>query len=323
MNVNERKVPLKLLKLEAILGRLQKDYSKIPFIKENLAKIQAGYNGEKAIDYQLGYLPPKDYFIFHDIRLEVNGRYFQIDTLILTNRYILILEVKNIAGAVRFDTIFNQFIQTKNGIEIALPDPILQINRQQYQFKEWIKKNHLPLIPIHGLVVISNPQTVISTNNEELSKTVIHAASLPNKITQFHNHFHNQIISDKELRKTIRLINKGNTPLNTSILDTYKISKNDILPGVICKECDHLPLIREFGYWRCPNCRKRSKNGHIEALKDYYLLFGNEITSCQLREFLLISSPSLATRLIKSAHPYVQSIGTTKGRIYKMDFDLT
>ncbi|MGF3105513.1 hypothetical protein [Rossellomorea sp. DUT-2] len=117
--------------------------------------------------------------------------------------------------------------------------------------------------------------------------------------------------------------NKGNTPLNPSILDTYKISKNDILPGVICKECAHLPLIREFGYWSCANCKQKSKNGHIEALKEYYLLFGSEITSSQLRGFLIISSPSLATRLIKSAHPYVQPIGTNKGRIYKLDFDLT
>ena len=321
MNVNERQIPLTLLKLDAILGRLPKDYSKIPLIKENLSKMKAGYNGEKAIDYQLGYLPQKDYYIFYDVRLEVNGRYFQMDTLILTKYFILIVEVKNVAGAVNFDTIFNQFVQTKNGVEYAYPDPILQLNRQENQFREWLKKNQFPSIPVHGLVVISNPQTIISANNEALNKKVIHAASLPNKITQLQNYFPNKVTSDKDLKKIIRIMNKRNTPLNNSILQSYKINEKDILPGVICKECTYLPSVREYGYWRCPNCSRKSKNAHIEALKDYYLIFENQITSSKLRDFLLITSPSLATRLMKSTYPYAKPIGAKKGRIYTLQFD--
>ncbi|MCC5803479.1 NERD domain-containing protein [Rossellomorea vietnamensis] len=321
MNVNERQIPLTLLKLSAILGRLPEDYSKVPLIKENLAKIKAGYNGEKAIDYQLGYLPHKDYYIFYDIRLEVNGRYFQIDTLILTNYFILILEVKNVAGSVNFDTVFNQFVQTKNGVEYAYPDPILQLNRQETQLNEWLKKNSFPPIPIHGLVVISNPQTVISANNAALNKKVIHAASLPIKITQFQNHFQNSMMTDKELRKIIRLIKKNDTPLNLPILQTYKINEDNILPGVRCEKCDHLPVVRDYGYWNCPKCNRKSKSGHIEALKDYYLIFGNTITSRKLRDFLIISSPSLATRLISQSFPYAKPIGNNKGRIYTLHFD--
>ncbi|MCA1065610.1 nuclease-related domain-containing protein [Rossellomorea sp. AcN35-11] len=266
MDVNERKVPLKLLKLEAILGRLEKDYPKIPLLKEHLRKIQAGYNGEKAVDYQLGYLSSKDYNIFYDLRLEVNGRYFQIDTLILTRSFILIIEVKNMSGEVSFDTTFNQFIQSKNGSINAYPDPILQINRQEYQLKEWLKQNHFPLIPIHGFVVISNPQTIISANSGSLNKKVIHAASLPHKITQLQQHFHKKFFSDKELKKVIRFMKKMNTPHNNPILEFYKISKDDILPGVICKACGYLPLTREYGQWKCTNCHKNSKNAHIQAL---------------------------------------------------------
>ncbi|MCA1061095.1 NERD domain-containing protein [Rossellomorea aquimaris] len=321
MNVNKRKIPLTLLKLDAVMGRLQKDYPKIPLMKENLAKIKAGYNGEKAIDYQLGYLPPKNYYIFHDIRLEVNGRYFQIDTLVLTNYFILILEVKNIAGAINFDTVFNQFVQTKNGVEYAYPDPILQLNRQEIQLKEWLNKNNLPKIPVNGLVVISHPQTIISAGNAALNKRVIHAASLPSKITQLQNYFQKSLMTDKELRKIIKMIKKHDTPLNFSILQAYKINEEDILPGVKCERCDHLPLVREYGNWHCSNCNAKSKNGHIEALKDYYLIFGNTITSRKLRDFLLITSPPLATRLIRSSFPHAKPNGDNKGRIYTLHFD--
>ena len=49
--------------------------------------------------------------------------FFQIDFLIITLHYLLILEAKNYSGQIYFDDDFNQIIQTKNGEEKALPDP--------------------------------------------------------------------------------------------------------------------------------------------------------------------------------------------------------
>ncbi|MGV3464645.1 MAG: nuclease-related domain-containing protein [Heyndrickxia sp.] len=38
------------------------------------------YNGEQSVDYFLSLLNEKKYFIFHDLRLQVNNHFFQIDT---------------------------------------------------------------------------------------------------------------------------------------------------------------------------------------------------------------------------------------------------
>jgi Nuclease-related domain len=177
----ERPFPIEIQKLQVLLLRISENHPKTNLIKENLSKSLAGYNGEKSIDYYLSLLPTKSFYILHDLRLLINGRYFQIDTLLLTNSFALILEVKNIAGSIEFDSIFNQIIQKKNGLEIALPDPIIQTGRQESQFRLWLQEHHFPPIPIRTLIVISNPQTIIRSNDKNVSQQVIHVALLPKK----------------------------------------------------------------------------------------------------------------------------------------------
>ena len=202
----ERPIPIKIQKLQVLLDRLLLNHPKIPFIKDNLSKSLAGYNGEKAIDYYLNLLPDEHFYILHDMRLNVNGRYFQIDTLLLTDSFALIIEVKNIAGVINFDTTFNQMIQFKKGIEIALPDPTIQISMQESQLRKWLHQHHFPLIPIRTIIVISNPQTIIRSDDKSISKQVIHAASLPQKISQIRNEFKKKIALGKDIRKILDLL---------------------------------------------------------------------------------------------------------------------
>lgn len=133
MIVKPRKIPLSIRKLEALIRRLPPYHPKLPFISEELNKKMAGYKGESSLDFYLGFLDPKQYFIFHDLRLKDDSRFFQIDTLIVTKSYLLIIEVKNIAGTIHFDPLFNQLIRIKEGKEMAFPDPLLQVKRHELQ----------------------------------------------------------------------------------------------------------------------------------------------------------------------------------------------
>ncbi|WP_064092079.1 nuclease-related domain-containing protein [Rossellomorea aquimaris] len=319
MIVKEREIPLKILKLQALLRRLPEPHPKIPIIKQDLAKHLSGYNGEKSIDYYLSFLSNEDYHIFHDIRLFDGERFFQIDTLILTSHYALILEIKNMVGTLNFDGVFNQLVQTKNGQEKAFPDPIIQINRQANQFREWLQLNKLSELPIHGLVVMSNPQTVLRTNDKSLNQIIIRSTSLTQKISELDQLYCNPVLCEKEIKIISRKIIKRTTPLNSSILEVYKLSEKDLVKGIYCENCNHLPLTRIYGYWKCSNCTNKTKDSHLKALNDYSLLLGNMITSSQLRNFLLISSPSLATRLMKSVH--ANKSGVNKGTVYTLTMD--
>lgn len=136
MIVKERKMPVHLLQLEALLRRLPAHHPKRNVVAENLAKFMAGYKGEQAIEYPLSFLSETKYSILHDIRLFDQKHYFQIDTIIVSSHFLLFLEIKNIVGTLIFDAKFNQLIRISDGtLEEGFPDPLLQVKRQEMQLK--------------------------------------------------------------------------------------------------------------------------------------------------------------------------------------------
>jgi Nuclease-related domain len=125
--VKERTIPIRIQKIEALLRRITENHWKRAEMETDLAKRWAGFSGEQALDFPLSKLPEKDFMIFHGLRLS-NGKYFfQIDTLILTTYFALILEAENYSGTLYFDPILNQLIQTTpNGETRGYANPIEQ-----------------------------------------------------------------------------------------------------------------------------------------------------------------------------------------------------
>ncbi|CAM3544699.1 nuclease-related domain-containing protein [Aeromicrobium ponti] len=320
MILKERKIPLLIRKLEALLRRLPPLHPKIPLINEDLNKRIAGYKGEASIDFHLDFLDSKGFFIFHDIRLPDGPRFFQIDTLVLTKKFALVLEVKNITGILQFDTVYNQLIRTKNGEEQVFPCPILQVNRQASQLGNWFSANAINgSIPIYSIVVISNQHTRIKVipPHINLSQKVIHRDTLPTKIQQIEKSIKNEI-SDKLFKKIIRLLKKQNTEGETSILSRFQIKESEVLTGVFCPACNHLPLVRVNRTWHCTGCKSTHKDAHIKALNDYNFLIGTTITNKESRDFLHLDSSYTATRLLKSLN--LPHTGANKNRTYTLFF---
>lgn len=318
MIVKKRGIPLILLKLQALLRRLPRHHPKIPILTEDLKKRRSGYKGECSLDYQISFLDEKDYFIFHDIRLQDETHFFQIDTLLVSAKFILIIEVKNIAGTLYFDPLFHQMIRTKDGAETAFPNPILQIQRQELQMKNWIGAQKLKEVPVYSLVVISNPQTIIRTSSQHhnLSQKLIHRDVLPATIKQIEKKIQTHILSEKELKKVIRLLKKHHKEADASILERYQISPNELIIGVFCPSCHFNPLTKIHGAWFCPGCKNRWKEAHIDALNDYKLLIGSTITNLQARQFLQVPSAATTKRLLHSMN--LSYTGENKSRVYEL-----
>jgi hypothetical protein len=319
--VKRRKVPLTIRKLRALTRRLSPNHPKIPLIIKDLKKREAGYKGECSIDFPLSFLQSKSYFIFHDLRLQDQSRFFQMDTLLVSKKFALIIEVKNIAGSIYFDPHFNQLIRTKDGKETAFPDPIVQVNRQESQLRNWFLKNGFPSLPILSLIVISNPQTIIRTSpeNRKLHYKVIHPDGLPSRINLMEHSITESILGEKDLKKVVRILNKYHIEAASSILERYNLTEEDLIKGVICENCKGFPLIRRHGTWFCNQCQLSNKDAHIQAFRDYFHLLGSTITNRQLRDFLNISSASSTTRILQSLK--LTSKGANKGRVYSLNFD--
>ncbi|OJE35372.1 nuclease [Bacillus proteolyticus] len=315
MIVKERKMPVYLLQLDALLRRLPIHHPKRNMVAENLAKFMAGYKGEQAIEYPLSFLSETEYSILHDIRLFDQKHYFQIDTLIVSSRFLLFLEIKNIIGTLIFDAKFNQLIRIADGTsEEGFPDPILQLKRQEIQLRKWLSLHGLYNIPMESLVVISSPRTIIKTSDEILPSKIIHGANLPNRIKQIENQYKEEAIGNT--KGLINQIMNENFPQRQNILAQYKIKKEELLRGVQCEECFTMAMLEEKQGWRCSNCNSTSKHAHLRALQDYTLLIDMITTNSKLRDFLNMQSSSAVKRLLQTMNiPYT---GENKGRIYDL-----
>lgn len=314
----ERKEPLILRQLLALKTRLPSNHPKLPSINDHIKRYSAGYKGECSIDYYLSLLNEKDYCILHDLRLADPPNYFQMDTLILSKRFALILEVKNFTGELYFDSIFHQLIQKKeDGIKV-FADPLLQLQRQESQFEKWLLNNGFCALPIFSVVVIANTQTKISTDQEntDVSEKVIHREFLPIKLKQIERFNKTIFLQEGEIKKLTRLILKQHTPHYSSILKKFQIAETELLKGVKCPKCGDLPLLRIHSNWYCKQCHSKHKDAHLQSLQEYYLLMNSSITSSKLREFINISSYPFATRILKSLN--LSSLGRTKGRVYQL-----
>lgn len=316
--VKKREEPLNLLKLQALCRRTPMAHPNKTRIKKALAKCKSGYQGEQSIDYFLDFLPEESYFILHDLRFKHHKHYFQIDTLLLSQSFMVILEVKNMAGTLIFDQDFQQLIRVKDAQEQAFPDPCLQIQRQKLQMEEWFLKHEFPPLPLHTFIVISHPNAVIRTqpSNSRLSNLVIRRDYLQTKISQLEAKHEQKIATETELKKGIRLLRRHHKPADFCILDRFEMSEADLLKGVFCNQCDDLPIQKIHGKWYCPACHTKDKKAHIPALKDYALLINTNINNPEARRFLQIHDSAAMTRLFKSMDlPY---LGENKSRVYSL-----
>lgn len=318
----ERQIPLIILKLQALLRRLPQNHPKRAKIKENLSRWIAGYKGEESLDYYLKYLDSKNYSIFPNVRLLNYLKHaFQMDFLILSASFLLILEVKNISGSLFFDKNSNQVIRTYNNIERGFQNPITQVNRQKEQMKLWLHDKKFASIPIESFVVFSNSSTIVKTNanNQEIYKTIIHSEQLLERIHRLEEKHTYKVFDKKEFRRLEKLVHNEDTAMQQDVLSMYAISEKEIQRGVRCPRCETFRTKRLRGKWSCQYCGEETRDAHLEAIDDYFLLLSSCITNKSCREFLKIDSRHSVKKLLQSTS--IRSSGTKKGTIYHSPYE--
>jgi hypothetical protein len=314
-------VPIYVERYEALVRRLPESHPKWPLLNNQLANYRSGITGESTLDFSLKFLAKDQYTIVKNIRLpDLHGTFFQMDRLLITQRFIVILEVKNYAKELYLDYPVRQLVQSTPNEKRVFDCPILQVNRQAGHLKIWLKKHRFPDVPIETLVVFSHPSAIIRIaprHKEALQKVMKQSALLP-KIQSLESRYHKEPLAPKEPKKISKLLMKENTPLDTDLMKNQRIDPSHIIRGVHCPGCFRIPMVREKASWHCKHCGFSHKNAHLPTLVDYYLLFGKSITNRNFREMLLVESRSVAVKLIKKLE--ISSTGNNKGRIYELSY---
>ncbi|WP_394138199.1 nuclease-related domain-containing protein [Cytobacillus oceanisediminis] len=300
MIVKKLQIPEINLKLEALLKRIAENHPAREKITSEYKKRTAGYKGEEKLSYYLSFLDQKEFWIFHDIRLTNGTYFFQIDALLLTKKFALILEVKNWTGTIIFDPHFHQLIRIQNNKEEGFHDPISQAALQASQLKKWLTIHGFPKIPVEYFVVISHPSTIIKTETDPLriANKVIHSHRLLSKVQSIDKNYKQEAISDKVMNKLNRTLLKKHVPSEPATLQQLDISSDDILSGVYCPNCSSLPMIFHWGKWHCTSCNHSSHSAHEQTIQDYFLLIKPTITNSEFRTFSHLSSLHTASRML-------------------------
>lgn len=307
--------PLIIKKEEALLRRILTNHKKRGDIMENLRKAWSGFRGEENLHYHLSFLPKKDFIVLSNVRLVTQKKTFQMDALVLTPYFILIVESKNFSGTLFFDQISKQFIRMYQNQEDGFPDPIKQVIRQKTNLAEWMAEKKLKPCPIEYLIAVSNPSTIIKTNpgKEEIFQKILHAEHIPEKILVLTASYEEKSISPYLIQKLTQVIKQEQSPLSIDILEKYDIHPSEILQGTFCPFCYTLPMQRIQANWYCPTCKSVSKNAHEQSILEYLYLF-DSMTNKQCRQFLDVSSIQTCTCLLEKMN--LPSTGKGKSKVY-------
>ncbi|GGE36104.1 hypothetical protein GCM10011391_13640 [Pullulanibacillus camelliae] len=305
----------KVQALDALLRCLPENHRKRFLIQSDYSKYWKGLQGERSIDYELADLPTDGYDIYRDVRLVSDSYTFQIDLLILTPYFLLIIESKNLNGIVHIDKT-NQFFQIIEGKETKISSPLHQVHRQVFRLQKWILSHGIPHIPIKWFIAFTNPTMTIrnESNDYEIVHNILHAESLTDTIRSLASTFQKKSLSKNELNKMHQFILSEHKPPTTDILNDYNISIQDFEKGVRCPKCKKSLMRISRLIWYCDHCGHKSKNAHVQKINDYFSIVNSQISIQDGGEWLNISSRHVIRKLFYSMKLVAK--GNTRNRVY-------
>lgn len=265
-------------------------------------------------------LPETDSIILHNPRLPSYDDHFEIDSLLLSPRYFLLMEAKNWYGTLYFDAEKQVIRVGDDGREEGLPNPILQVKLQQHRFRKWLHSHDSPPIPILYFVVISFPSTIVKPlySHTPIPHEVTNSRNLLFNIQELNRMYSELVVNHKTLEQVSDSIVSDHTPRLVNVLQKFSIDKSELLTGIPCPTCAAFPMIKQHSKWLCSNCQYTVKDAHLSALYDYKLLISDHISNGEARSFLHIDSPYAAKRLLQKGE--FPAIGDKKTRKYILDF---
>lgn len=322
LNIKERSQPIRLVQLKAIERRLPNNHKMMSKIRDDIFIRVAGFRGEQSLDYYLNFFESDDFMFLHDLCLKGDsGLSFQMDTVAICPQFIAMIEVKNYAGKISYNEVTGQWLQKYNHQEKSMQNPFEQPKRQRIQLANWLIYHQLPPKPIIEIVVFTNPYAIIeiTTGQNKLLPKFTLAENLSTKLEMLKKQYHVTKISKTEQIKFAELLTRENKPPYPPPISAYHINQLDIRCGVFCSKCKHI-MYRQRRSWQCEECHYRSKKAHIQALEDYYLLIKPTISNEECRNFLNISSPTVAHTLL--SHLKISRVKKNRYTYYDLTYPL-
>lgn len=300
------------MSLQYLAARLPINHPKFPQVQQSLFMRRAGEGGEREV---LSYLQEALYslpsFILHNFHVRVPKHFsIQIDYLVLTNNYILMIEVKNIKGRITFKPNPAQMIRELDGDLIAMDCPFAQLDRNLLHFKKLIGQVSLP---IYTVIVWVNRSAILNQAPLNSPHQLIFIKQLPHYLNQLDG-LPNQAI---DLHSLVKRLKSKATPFYLSdICERYSLAPNELLPGLICMSCNTLMTLHART-WICSRCKMKNNYMLDENILCAFDLLGDNLQMNELRQLLPFLYSRNLEKLIETGS--IRRTSPKKNRVYSLE----
>ncbi|MBS4200368.1 NERD domain-containing protein [Bacillus sp. FJAT-49732] len=227
-----------------------------------LVRLEKGYEGEWLFNERVDQLS-KEWLVLNDLQLESNNANFQIDSILITQKPLLLFEIKNHEG--------DYYIEDDKWFYIngsPVQNPINQLERTESLFHRMLQ-DHGYNIPIESYIVYVNPEfylynaprnlPIIFPN--QLNRFFAKLEKIPTKINQHHMRLAKKLVS---LHKNVSLYSKSPNY-------TY----NELRKGIICANCRSFNLESKKMVLLCKNCGALEDihSAILRSVDEFTLLF--------------------------------------------------
>ena len=245
-------------------------------IENDIKKLKYGAIGENNIYYELknSFLPM---VCLHDLRIEYKDFVAQIDFVVITTKYIYVIECKNLIGDITI-TKNGDFIRNKKNSygkvisKEGMYSPIVQNERHINILKELLKdkleyKNKLKRI--ESLVVIANPKTIIDKKYapKEISDRIIRHDQLVNLISSVENNKKiDWVFIEDDMMNISKCLIDHHKEIDIDYVSKYSLYNKEVEESI---ETLNIDEIRD-------NLKKFRLNKSKEENLKAYMIFNNE-----------------------------------------------
>lgn len=291
-----------------MLWRLPRHHPTCLEIENKIRAIEAGYAGESYVDNFLKQVNfPKHYAILKDLHIPISPHnYLQVDTLILTRKYIAVLEIKNIRGKLLFQKNPDQLIRVLDEESTAFKCPEQQIKRHVNNLQTLLNSLKID-IPIKSLIVLAYSKTHVVLPPKDT--TIVMGCDISEYINNYNQY--SDIISTTKFQQLLNsLLSKSTEFTPKPIAQTYPLELSQIKTGLFCPKCFN----KINNTSTCPSCKTPKIIMQTQAIEDWFYLVKHTITNRECVYFLELKDKFAANYLLKklNLHP----VNNNKSRYY-------
>jgi hypothetical protein len=244
--------------------------------KFHYRNLEKGYEGEVKFDHLLENLQEERYLI-NDLLLQVNNSYFQIDTLLISQACIHLLDVKNFEDD--FYLKGDRLFALKNDREYK--NPVNQLTRSTTLFRQLLQIHKLSYLA-ESAVVFINPEFTLY--QAPMDQPII----LPTQVNRFVydlNHTPSKL-NDGHRKLAQKLISLHQTKNPYTNIPEYRY--DELQKGRYCLLCGSFVLSVDGHDFVCANCggHEKIETAILRYIEEYKLLFPDQpITTKSIYEW--------------------------------------